>query len=346
MDEEDLSRRDFIKLLGASIALAGLSGCTREPVEPILPYVNQPELTPGVARHYATAMVVDGYATGILVESHDGRPTKIEGNPEHPASLGAAGIFEQASVLQLYDTHRAKRIRRGRSTSTWSAFAEEVAPANLRKRVGFGGERLALLLEPTSSPLEAELLQEIGELYPACGIHFYAPMVDAPGAEPFRLGSRALVPHYDFSTADVIVAIDADFLADGPFHLRYTRDFALRRRPETAPGGMNRLYVVESSVTVTGRVADHRLAVRPSEIESALQQILNAVQGAGATPTQSEAASGRTAFLQLHAIWQCIAAAALSSEVRASVPGRRRSCSPSMAHLATPIVLSGLPNRR
>src|SRR5437868_8063265 len=162
MEEQDLSRRDFMKLLGASVALAGLAGCTREPLEPILPYVTQPELTPGVPRHYATAMVIDGYATGVIVESHEGRPTKIEGNPDHPASLGAAGIFEQASVLQLYDPHRAKRIRRGRSTSTWSAFAAEFAPANLRKRVGVVGERLVLLLEPTSSPLEAELLKKIG----------------------------------------------------------------------------------------------------------------------------------------------------------------------------------------
>ena len=294
--DDDLSRRDFMKLLGASMALAGLGGCTREPVEKILPYVNQPELTPGVPRHYATAMVVDGYATGVLVESHDGRPTKVEGNPDHPASLGAAGIFEQASVLQLYDPHRAKRIRSGRSTSSWSAFTAEFGPTKLQTRVGPRGEGLRLLLEPTSSPLEAELLQKVVQLYPRAQLHFYAPLVDPPGTEPFRSGSRALVPHYDFSTADVIVAIDADFLATGPFHLRYARDFALRRRPETATNGMNRLYVVESSVTVTGRAADHRLPMRPSEMESALEQILNDVQGTAETG-QSATSSPRTRFL-------------------------------------------------
>src|ERR687885_245089 len=115
--EDALSRRGFVKLLGASIALAGLDGCTRMPAADILPYVDQPELTPGVPRYYATAMVLDGFATGLLVESHEGRPTKVEGNPDHPASLGAVGVFEQASVLQLYDPHRAKRIRHRREPS-------------------------------------------------------------------------------------------------------------------------------------------------------------------------------------------------------------------------------------
>src|SRR5437763_10284999 len=207
MEEEDLSRRDFMKLLGASMALAGLGGCTREPVEKILPYVNQPELTPGVPRHYATAMVVDGYVTGVLVESHDGRPTKVEGNPDHPASLGAAGIFEQASVLQLYAPHRAKRVRRGNATSTWRAFTTDVVPASLRRRVGPDGERLRLLMEPPSSPLEADLLQKFSQLYPAAGVHFYTPLGAQPGAEPFRAGSRALIHQYDFQKADVILSV-------------------------------------------------------------------------------------------------------------------------------------------
>ena len=277
---DDVSRRNFLRLLGASIALAGIDGCTRLPSERILPYVDQPELTPGIPLHYATAMVLDGYATGVIVESSDGRPTKIEGNPDHPASLGAAGVFEQASVLQLYDPHRSKRIRRGRSPSTWSEFAREFAPASLRQGVGSGGERLHLLMEPTSSPLEAELLRHLAELYPGAGIHFYAPFAPQAGAEPFRVGTRALVPQYDVRAADVIVAIDADFLAGGPFHLRYARAFAERRRPETAPGGMNRLYVIEPSVSVTGAAADHRLTLLPSEIEPLLEQLLTAVSSA------------------------------------------------------------------
>ena len=97
--ESDLTRRGFLKALGASVALAGLDGCTRLPADKILPYVQPPEFSPGAAAHYATSMVLDGYATGLVVEAHDGRPTKIEGNPDHPASLGAAGVLEQASLL-------------------------------------------------------------------------------------------------------------------------------------------------------------------------------------------------------------------------------------------------------
>src|SRR5919198_3193181 len=132
-EQDEVSRRNFVKLLGASIALAGLDGCTRVPGERILPYVDQPAVTPGVPQHYATAMTIDGFATGLLVESHDGRPTKIEGNPEHPASLGAAGVFEQASVLQLYDPHRAKYVRHGRDQSSWEAFVAAFTPDALRR---------------------------------------------------------------------------------------------------------------------------------------------------------------------------------------------------------------------
>ena len=119
-----IDRRDFLRLAGASLALAGLDGCTRMPAEHILPYVdNRPELTPSVGQFYATVMSVDGYATGLIVESHDGRPTKIEGNPQHPASLGASSAIHQASVLQLYDPDRATSGRVGRSRANWASIA-------------------------------------------------------------------------------------------------------------------------------------------------------------------------------------------------------------------------------
>jgi molybdopterin-containing oxidoreductase family iron-sulfur binding subunit len=121
---DGMTRRSFVRLLGASIALAGVGGCFERPRERILPYVSDsPESTPGVARHYATAMTLGGYATGLLVESHVGRPTKIEGNPDHPASLGAAGVYEQASILQLYDPERARTVRLGRAKASWSENA-------------------------------------------------------------------------------------------------------------------------------------------------------------------------------------------------------------------------------
>ena len=112
---EGQSRRDFLKLMAASFALAGVTACTRQPQETIVPYVKQPEeMIQGIGLQYATAMAIGGYATGLLVESHEGRPTKVEGNPDHPMSLGAANVFHQASVLELYDPERTKTVLRAR----------------------------------------------------------------------------------------------------------------------------------------------------------------------------------------------------------------------------------------
>ncbi len=252
---DEFTRRSFLKALGASLALAGLDGCTRMPAEKILPFVRQPpELTPGIPVHYATSMVIDGYATGIVVEAHEGRPTKIEGNPDHPASLGAAGVFEQASLLQLYDPHRATMLRTGRSPATWETFAAAMAPAKLRQRVGVRGAGLALLLEPTSSPLLAGLLARLQVLYPDMGVHYYAPLQADSANEALAAAGGTVIPQYDIRAARVILAMDADFLAASPFHLRYAREFADRRRDPLQD--MNRLYVAEPSYTVTGAAAD------------------------------------------------------------------------------------------
>jgi molybdopterin-containing oxidoreductase family iron-sulfur binding subunit len=245
----ELSRRGFVKLLGASMALAGLDGCTRMPAEKILPYVHQPpEAMPSTALHYATTMVLDGYGTGLLVESHEGRPTKIEGNPDHPASLGAAGVWEQASVLQLYDPDRGRAVRdaSGRA-STWAAFAAAFSPSALRQRVGARGAGLRLLLEPTSSPLTADLLARVRTVYPDAGVHFYAPFAAHNAARAVDAGGKAVVPQYDLTKAAVILALDADILGSMPFHLRYARQFADGRRLAQTTDAMNRLYVAESS---------------------------------------------------------------------------------------------------
>jgi len=146
-----LGRRDFVRLLGASLALAGLGGCVRRPHDPILPYVGHPARSaPTATRHYATSMTLDGYATGLLVESHTGRPTKIEGNPDHPASLGAAGVFEQASLLGLYDPHRARTVRASGRRSSWEALLAALAEPAMRRAAGARGAGLHLLLEPTT----------------------------------------------------------------------------------------------------------------------------------------------------------------------------------------------------
>jgi Fe-S-cluster-containing dehydrogenase component/anaerobic selenocysteine-containing dehydrogenase len=296
--DDDLTRRSFLKALGASLALAGLDGCTRIPAEKILPYVNQPaDFTPGVPVHYATSMVLDGYATGLVVEAHEGRPTKIEGNPDHPASLGAAGVLEQASLLQLYDPDRARGVRKGRSRSSWEGFVAAMSPAGLKQRVGARGERLAILLEPTSSPVIGDLLTTLRARYPAISVYYYAPLVSesAAGAVATGAGAASVIPHYDVAAADVILAVESDFLAEGPFNLPYARAFAERRK---APrGGMNRLYAIESRVTVTGGAADHRLRLRPSAIEGALEQLLGHVAAVRGGSNAVGATAGSSAWL-------------------------------------------------
>ena len=286
-DDDDLSRRTFLKVLSASLALAGTDGCSRLPAEKILPFVSQPpESTPGIAVHYATSMVLGGYATGLVVETHVGRPTKIEGNRDHPASLGAAGVFEQGSLLQLYDPDRAKQLRSGTEPMHWEAFAAALAPGTLRRRVGERGDGLAILLEPTSSPLVAELLARLRTLYPAMRVAYYSPLQALSLA---NAPSPAVVPQYDVGMANVLLAVDSDFLANGAFCLRYARQFADRRR--TPLTGMNRLYVVEPGFTVTGGSADHRLRCRPTEIESLLARLLTMLapaNGASANATSTE----------------------------------------------------------
>jgi molybdopterin-containing oxidoreductase family iron-sulfur binding subunit len=276
----DLTRREFVTLLGASVALAGLGACVREPAEKILPYVNgQPDEVPGVALHFATSMVLDGYATGLLVTSHDGRPTKIEGNPDHPASLGAAGIFEQASVLQLYDPHRARYVQAGRRRSSWRALAAAFSPTALGNRVGARGAGLRLLLEPTSSPLVIAMLARVQAKYPDSRTYFYSPLSNAgvsSGAE--SIFSSSVIPQHDFRNADVVVSLGSNFCASGPFNLRYARHFGARRRV-LSPA--SRLYVAECAPTPTGTLADRRISASPTAMGNIAAALLATVAGNG-----------------------------------------------------------------
>jgi molybdopterin-containing oxidoreductase family iron-sulfur binding subunit len=295
---DSMSRRAFMKLLGASMALAGLDACTRAPAEKILPYGSQtPELTPGIPLHFATSMVVGGYATGLLVESHEGRPTKVEGNPEHPASLGAAGVYEQASVLQLYDPHRARNPREGRTPKRWPDFARALGTMP-GVRPGESGAGVHLLLRPTSSPLTAALIGRMRERYPDARIHFHAPFDGRGAAASSRaLFGSALATQHDFSRARVVLALDSDFMASGPFSLRYAHDFAGRRhaaisRVDSGGAGpaMNRLYSVEGMWSPTGTLADHRLSTRAGDVPLVAAAVLRAVLGLRGHPAARTAA--------------------------------------------------------
>ncbi len=225
------NRRNFLKLMGASLAMAGITACTKQPKETIVPYVRQPEeFIPGVPLYYATAMQMGGVATGLLVTSHLGRPTKVDGNPDHPGSLGASDYFHQASVLTMYDPDRGHSVTNKGQISTWVGFQAATAVARERALLK-NGDGLRILTETITSPsLTSQIKGILKEMpgakwhqYEACGRHnAYRGGVLAFG--------RPVNTIYHFDQADVIVSLDADFLSCGPGNLLYARQFAERRR--------------------------------------------------------------------------------------------------------------------
>ena len=274
---DPVERRTFLKLMGASLALAGVTACTRQPAEKIVPYVRQPEeIIPGRPLFYATAMPLGGVATGLLVESHEGRPTKIEGNPLHPGSLGASDVFAQAAVLGLYDPDRSQTLTHTGDIQPWSAFLGTIRAA-LSAQQPLKGAGLRLLTESVSSPTLAEQIRELLSRFPSARWHQWDPASRDNARAGAKLAFGDYVDaQYHLDQADVLVALDADFLACGPGALRYARDFSARRRPER-PDRMNRLYAFESMPTSTGSRADHRFPVKPSEIEPAAYALAAAV---------------------------------------------------------------------
>jgi MoCo/4Fe-4S cofactor protein with predicted Tat translocation signal len=287
---DPVARRTFLKLMGASMALAGFNACTRQPAEKIVPYVRQPEeIIPGRPLFFATAMTLGGVATGLLVESHEGRPTKVEGNPLHPGSLGAADVFAQAAVLGLYDPDRSQTLTNIGDIRPWSAFLGAIRAA-LNAQQPLKGAGIRILTESVSSPTLAAQIRDVLARYPSAKWHQWDPA----SRENARAGSKLAFgqyvdAQYRFEQADVIVALDADFLSCGPGSLRYARDFAGRRRPEEAEK-MNRLYAVEAMPTPTGSRADHRLVLKASEVE-AVARLLAVDVGVG----QSSGANASTA---------------------------------------------------
>ena len=243
------------------MALAGMTGCVKLPSEPIVPYVRQPEdVIPGRPQFYATAMTLGGYASPLLVESHLGRPTKIEGNDKHPASLGGTDIFAQAHILGLYDPDRSQSVVSMGDQQSWQAFLNAIhGPLAAQKALQGAGIRI---LTPTiSSPTLADQLRGFLKIYPQAKWHVYEPVNRDNVLEGAKLAfGQPVETRYDFEKADVIVSLDADFLYAGfPGNVRYIRDFAKRRNPD---GKMNRLYVIESTPTTTGAKADHRLPMQ------------------------------------------------------------------------------------
>lgn len=273
-----IDRRQFIKLIGASLAMAGLSACRPQLAEKIVPYVKQPEeLIPGLPQFYATAVSFEGYAMGCLVESHTGRPTKIEGNPQHPASLGSTDKFMQAEILGLYDPDRSQAVTRSGEPSTFAEFVDDVR-RELKRQEILNGRTMRILTERVTSPTMADQMRKFLASYPEAKWVTYEPVNDDNAYEAaMNAFGRPLDTHYNVLDADVILTFDSDFLTLGPGNVRYARDFSDRRRVRADKTSMNRVYSIESAPTLTGAKADHRIPAKPSEIESYARAIASAI---------------------------------------------------------------------
>jgi len=272
-----LDRRALLKVMAASLAMAGAAACTKQPKELIVPYVRQPEnIIPGVPLYYATAMPANGYARGLLVESHANRPTKVEGNPDHPASLGSTTIFEQASVLNLYDPDRSETVLHEGRISTWSdftgAFSTEAQSLGIRK-----GEGLAILSGVSTSPTLISQINALVGQWPTAKWYIHEPCVNPAKASAARkiAGKNAFVA-YDLSKADVIVSLESDFMVEGPAALPYARQFSARRRAIDSGKDPCRFYAIESIPTPSGSLADHRFALESNKIPAVAYQLAKA----------------------------------------------------------------------
>jgi MoCo/4Fe-4S cofactor protein with predicted Tat translocation signal len=285
---DETSRRRFLQIMAASFALAGLNACTKQPLEKIVPYVRQPpELTPGKPLYYATALTLGGFANGVIATSREGRPTKIEGNPDHPASLGATSVFMQASMLDLYDPDRAQSVLRAGEPSDWATFVSAMNAEMQGQQIKHGAG-VRILTGPVTSPTLRAQLTALLAAFPAAKWQQWEPLMRDNIREGAQLAFGEVVEtHYAFENADVVLALDSDFLFTHPAGLRHARKFADRRRIKM-PGGasMNRLYVIEPTPTVTGAMADHRLPVSSGEVEDiarALAERLGISAGGAAT---------------------------------------------------------------
>jgi MoCo/4Fe-4S cofactor protein with predicted Tat translocation signal len=259
-------RRHVLKLMAAAFAIGGLGGCDPDDANDLIPAVRVPaNIVPGVPNFYATAHVLDGYATGVVVRHNMGRPTKVEGNPNHPASLGATDVFAQAQVLGFYDPDRSAAIARHGEPSDRRALETELAAQRAALSAGHGAG-FRILTGTVTSPTLALQLDALRQQYPEAVWHQWEPV----SRDAVRRGASLAygrpveaIPH--LANADILLAIDSDLLSTAPGHLRHARDFAGRRNPSRTPA-MSRVYAVEPTPTLTGSVADHRFVAGPDEL--------------------------------------------------------------------------------
>src|SRR5580658_1127321 len=326
---DPVSRRGFLKVMGASLALAGLSGCTKQPDEPIYPYVKEPEdLVLGRPVYFASAMPFNTGAVPVLVKSDAYRPIKVDGNPDHPVNRGSSDPLTQGSLLDLYDPDRSQRVICRGEVREFAAFLA-VFRAMLADKKASGGEGLYILSDTVTSPTLAAQWKAAQQKYPNAKWLQWDP-INRDSA--YSASKTAFGDYYDaqyrLQDADVIVSLDADFLSGitHPGFLRLAADYASRRKLTDPSITMNRLYAVESAPSTTGFKAEHRLALKPSEI-APFAAALAAAVGAGGAAQAPAGPAGK--FLS-----------AVAADLKASagkcvvIPGEQRSPQVHLAAIA------------
>lgn len=283
----DVDRRQFVKLMGASMLMASLAGCRNLPQEKIVPYVKAPEgSVPGISEFYATSLTIGGYGFGALVESRSGRPGKVDGHPAHPATMGASDHLMQAALFDMYDPDRMQSVEENDLVSNWETFANAIRA----KIAESNGSKVRFLTGTVTSPTLTRLIGDFLSKHPGAKWHSYDPF----GEDNLIAGSKmafgqALQPVYMLDKADVVLSLDGDFLMQGPGHIRYSRDFASKRVIEDTDPTLNRLYAIHSEATITSAAADHRLAVKPSKVEQYARALLMLLDGRSGEGVEGEA---------------------------------------------------------
>ena len=284
-----IDRRDFLKYMGAGMMLAGLSasGCRSLPEERIVPFIAGPEdRIPGKPTYYASIATLSGYATGLRVKTNEGRPIKLDGNPNHPASLGALDVKTQARVLDLYDPDRLRMVRHLGGDATWGGFLE-AARAKLQELAPTGGAGVAVLSQPVGSPTMRAQMAAFQIQFPAAKWVQYDPVAHKNVAEASTSAfGRVLDTQYRFDQARVVASLDSNVLMDGPAAVRYQRDLMSGRDLTRGATEMNRVYAVECMPTTIGVVADHRIPLRASQMLGFAKALASkiGVPGVGSSP--------------------------------------------------------------
>ena len=285
--DSQLSRRNFVKVMGASLALAGLSGCVIQPPEKIVPYVRNPDgILPGKPNFYATAMSLGGVAVGLLAKAYDGRPVKVEGNPDHPGSQGATDVLAQASILGMYDPDRSQEVVYRGNPKNWEAFMSEFRTAVEENRKD-GGAGIRFLTETVTSPTLIDQMTKLKAELPNSKWVQYEPINNdnAMAGAKMAFGSPVQTI-YKFDKAERILSLDCDLFSS--FNVGYIKDYAKARNYSEEHKEINRLYCVETTLSLTGAKADHRIAVKPSHMPEIAKAVAKACGVAGANSTYTE----------------------------------------------------------